>query len=130
MSNLAQQVHAHAASMPEGARLSAKTLLHLGGRAAVDQALSRLARSVELPRAGRGVYVLQVKSNCRTRAPKVAKVVQEWASQRGETVVGNSATAVNALGLPTQVRAQSFRLLRLSFVSFTVSAHPHGSTGA
>ena len=36
MSNLAQQVLAHAASMPEGASLSAKALLHLGSRAAVS----------------------------------------------------------------------------------------------
>ena len=103
MSNLAQQVLAHAASMPEGASLSAKALLHLGSRAAVDQALSRLARSGELLRAGRGVYVLPVKGKFGARAPEVAKVVQEWASQRGETVVGNGAAAANALGLTTQV---------------------------
>ena len=101
--NLAQQVLAHATSMPEGASLSAKALLHLGSRAAVDQALSRLARTGELLRAGRGVYVLPVKGKFGTRAPEVAKVVQEWASQRGETVVGNGATAANALGLTTQV---------------------------
>jgi hypothetical protein len=89
--------------MPEGASLSAKALLHLGSRAAVDQALSRLARSGELLRAGRGVYVLPVKGKFGARAPEVAKVVQEWASQRGETVVGNGATAANALGLTTQV---------------------------
>jgi hypothetical protein len=69
----------------------------------VDQALSRLARSGELLRAGRGVYVLPVRGRFGTRAPEVAKVVHEWASQRGETVVGNGATAANALGLTTQV---------------------------
>jgi hypothetical protein len=103
MSNLTQQVLTHAASLPEGASLSAKTLLHLGSRAAVDQALSRLARSGKLLRAGRGVYVLPVKGKFGARAPEVAKVVQEWASQRGETVVGNGAAAANALGLTTQV---------------------------
>jgi hypothetical protein len=103
VSNLAQQVLARAASMPEGASLSAKALLHLGSRAAVDQALSRLARSGELLRAGRGVYVLPVMGKFGTRAPEVAKVVQEWASQRGETVVVSGATAANALGLTTQV---------------------------
>jgi hypothetical protein len=103
VSNLAQQVLEHAASLPEGASLSAKALLHLGSRAAVDQALSRLARSGELLRAGRGVYVLPVKGKFGPRAPKAAKVVQEWASQRGETVVGNGAAAANALGLSTQV---------------------------
>lgn len=99
MSNLAHQVLSHAATLPEGASLSAKALLHLGSRAAVDQVLSRLARSGELLRAGRGVYVLPVKGKFGARAPEVAKVVQEWASQRGETVVGNGA---NALGLTTQ----------------------------
>lgn len=103
MSNLAQQVLTHAAALPEGASLSAKGLLHLGGRAAVDQALSRLARSGELLRAGRGVYVLPVNGKFGVRAPEVAKVIQEWASQRGETVVGSGAAAANALGLTTQV---------------------------
>jgi hypothetical protein len=103
VSNLAEQVLAHAALMAEGASLSAKALLHLGSRAAVDQALSRLARNGELLRAGRGVYVMPVKGKFGTRAPEVAKVVREWASQRGETVVGNGATAANALGLTTQV---------------------------
>lgn len=51
VSNLVQHILAHAASLPEGAGLSAKALLHLGSRAAVDQTLSRLARSGELVRA-------------------------------------------------------------------------------
>jgi Family of unknown function (DUF6088) len=103
MPNLADQVLEHAATVPEGASVSAKALLHLGSRAAVDQALSRLARSGSLLRAGRGVYVLPVKGKFGARAPEVAKVIQEWASQRGETVVGNGAAAANALGLTTQV---------------------------
>ncbi len=101
--NLAQQILAHAAPLPEGASLSAKALLHLGSRAAVDQALSRLARSGKLLRAGRGIYVLPVKGRFEARAPEVAKVLQEWASQRGETVIGNGAAAANARGLTTQV---------------------------
>jgi hypothetical protein len=36
----------------------------------------------------------------------VAKVVQEWTSQRGETVVGHGAAAANALGLTTRVPAR------------------------
>lgn len=103
MSSLAQTVMTHAAALPEGASLSAKALLHLGSRAAVDQTLSRLARSGQLLRAGRGIYVLPVKGKFGARAPEVAKVVQEWASQRGETVVGSGAAAANALGLTTQV---------------------------
>ena len=103
MPNLAHQVLEHAATLPEGAALVAKTLLHLGGRAAVDQALSRLARSGHLLRASRGVYVLPVQGRFGARAPAVAKVVEEWAAQRGETVVGHGAAAANTLGLTTQV---------------------------
>jgi hypothetical protein len=103
MSNLAHQVLEHAGTLPEGSTLVAKTLLHLGGRAAVDQALSRMARTGHLLRASRGVYVLPVKGRFGTRAPEVSKVVGEWAAQRGETVVGHGAGAANALGLTTQV---------------------------
>jgi hypothetical protein len=103
VSDLPQQVLTHAASLPEGASLCAKALLHLGSRAAVDQALSRLARGGALLRVGRGVYVLPVRGRFGARAPEVAKVVQEWANQRGEIVVGNGAAAANALGLTTQV---------------------------
>jgi Family of unknown function (DUF6088) len=103
MSNLAHQILEHAGTLPEGSTLVAKTLLHLGGRAAVDQALSRLTRTGHLLRASRGVYVLPVTSRFGTRAPEVSKVVGEWAAQRGETVVGHGAGAANALGLTTQV---------------------------
>jgi len=103
VSNIAQQILKQAAELPEGASLSAKALLHLGSRAAIDQTLSRLARSGTLLRAGRGVYVLPVHGKFGTRAPDVAKVLQEWANQRGETVVSSGAAAANALGLTTQV---------------------------
>ena len=43
MQRLSEQILAHAEGLPEGAPVSAKGLLHLGNRAAVDQALSRLA---------------------------------------------------------------------------------------
>lgn len=128
MSNLAQQVLTHAAALPEGASLSAKALLHLGSRAAVDQALSRLARSGKLLRAGRGIYVLPLTGKFGTRAPEVAKVVQEWAIQRGETVVGSGAAAANALGLTTQVPVRqvfltSGRSRQLKLGSQTVELH-------
>jgi hypothetical protein len=103
LSNLAQQVLMHDSTHPVGASLSAKPLLHPGNRAAVDQALSRLARNGELMRVGRGVYVLPVKGKFRARAPEVTKVLQEWASQRRKAVVGYGAAAANALGLTTQV---------------------------
>lgn len=103
MPTLAQQVLKHAAELPEGTPLVAKELLHLGNRAAVDQALSRLVQRGTLIRAGRGIYVLPVTSRFGSRAPSTAKTVEGLANQRGETIVSHGAAAANALGLTTQV---------------------------
>jgi hypothetical protein len=85
--------------------LSAKSLLHLGNRAAVDQALSRLAERGQLIRAGRGVYLRPVTSRFGTRSPSVEQAVEALASQRGEVIVSSGAAAANTLGLTTQVRS-------------------------
>ena len=103
MTSVMKQVLNYAAQMPEGRPLAAKELLHLGSRAAVDQTLSRLARSGALIRAGRGVYVKPVKNQFGTRAPMSMKVVEELAAKRGETIAPHGAVAANALGLTTQV---------------------------
>ncbi|CAB3784040.1 DUF6088 family protein [Pararobbsia alpina] len=103
MQTLAQQVLEHATGLPEGTPLVAKELLHLGNRAAVDQALSRLAQRGALIRADRGIYVLPVASRFGTRAPSAAKMVEGLATHRGETIVSHGAAAANALGLTTQV---------------------------
>lgn len=103
MQTLAQRVLAHAAGLPEGTPLTAKELLHLGSRAAVDQVLSRLVQRSSLLRAGRGIYVRPVESRFGTRAPSAVKMTEGLANQRGETIVSHGAAAANALGLTTQV---------------------------
>lgn len=103
MQALAQRILEHAAELSEGAPLVAKELLHLGSRAAVDQALSRLVQRGALLRASRGVYVLPIESQFGIRAPSTAKMVEGLARQRGETIVSHGAAAANALGLTTQV---------------------------
>ncbi|MHB1942240.1 MAG: DUF6088 family protein [Acidiferrobacteraceae bacterium] len=103
MPTLTQQILEHAARSPAGAPLVAKELLHLGRRAAVDQALSRLVQRGALLRAGRGIYALPVTSRLGTRAPSVAQMVAGLANQRGETFVLHGAAAAHALGLTTQV---------------------------
>lgn len=103
MQTLTKQVLEHAAGLPEGTPLVSKELLHLGSRAAVDQALSRLARRGKLLRAGRGIYVQPVESRYGARAPSAHKMVKGLATQRGETIVPHGAAAANALGLTTQV---------------------------
>jgi hypothetical protein len=107
MNALNERVLEYGVRQPEGTPLSAKELLHLGSRAALDQALSRLARSGKLLKVDRGLYVLPIKSRFGTRAPSTEKVVSEVAKLRGETIVPNGAAAANALGLTTQVPMRS-----------------------
>jgi len=110
MQRLTSQILAHAAQLPEGTALSAKSLLHLGNRAAVDQALSRLHERGELIRAGRGIYMTAIKSRFGSRPPTVEQAVEAVAHQRGEVIVSNGAAAANALGLTTQVPVRSIYL--------------------
>jgi hypothetical protein len=107
---LTEQILAYAERLPEGTPLAAKSLLHLGSRAGVDQALSRLAERGQLIRAGRGVYLRPVTSRFGTRAPSVEQAVEALAAQRGEVIVPNGAAAANALGLTTQVPVRSVYL--------------------
>lgn len=110
MQRLTEQILAYAERLPEGTPLAAKSLLHLGSRAGVDQALSRLAERGQLIRAGRGVYLRPVTSRFGTRAPSVEQAVEALAVQRGEVIVPNGAAAANTLGLTTQVPVRSVYL--------------------
>lgn len=110
MQRLTEQILEHAKQLPEGTPVAAKSLLHLGNRAAVDQALSRLAERGRLLRAGRGVYLLPVTSRFGTRAPSVEQAVEALAAQRGEVIVSSGAAAANSLGLTTQVPVRSVYL--------------------
>ena len=107
MEKLSEAILHYARNRPEGVPVSAKGLLHLGRRSAVDQALSRLARRGQLMRAGRGLYVLPVKSRFGSRAPSLQKTVEALAAQRGEQIASSGAMAANALGLTTQVPVRS-----------------------
>lgn len=110
MARLTEQILAHMAGLPEGTPMSAKGLLHLGNRAAVDQALSRLTARGQLIRAGRGIYLSSVIGRFGIRAPSVEQVVEALANHRGETIVSSGAAAANVLGLTTQVPVRSVYL--------------------
>lgn len=110
MQRLTEHILAYMAGLPEGTPIAAKNLLHLGHRAAVDQALSRLVKRGQLVRAGRGVYLRPVTSRFGTRAPSVEQAVEALAHQRGEVIVPSGAAAANRLGLTTQVPVRSVYL--------------------
>jgi Family of unknown function (DUF6088) len=103
MPTVAEKILSHADAMPEGALISAKEFLHLGTRAAVDQALKRLQERNELMRLGRGVYIRPIKTRFGMRAPAAEKVIERIAATRAETIAPHGAAAANALGLTTQV---------------------------
>jgi hypothetical protein len=103
MERLTESILQRVTTLPEGAPVSAKMLLHLGTRPAVDQSLSRLARRGQLLRAGRGMYVSPVTSRFGTHAPSAHRLIEEFSAQRGEVVVRSGAASANALGLTTQV---------------------------
>lgn len=107
---LTEQIFEHAKALPEGTPIAAKSLLHLGNRAAVDQALSRLAERGQLLRAGRGIYLLPVTGRFGTRAPSVELAMEAISAQRGEVIVSSGAAAANRLGLTAQVPARSVYL--------------------
>ncbi len=102
MQPVAEQILDHLAAQPEGAAVGAKELLHLGARAAVDQALARLERVGALKRVSRGLYIRPAMGRFGPKAPSPAKVIQALASKTGETIAMHGAVAANTLGLSTQ----------------------------
>jgi len=85
-----------------------KDFLDIGTRAAVDQALSRLARADTVQRLGRGLYCYP-KINKRLGIaipPEVEEIADTLARQTGSRIAPSGATAANRLGLSTQVPAK------------------------
>jgi hypothetical protein len=103
MSALAEMILEQSASQPEGSVLTAKEFLHLGKRAAVDQALCRLARAGQLLRIARGQYIRPLSSRFGAYLPTPERVVEGVAAVTGETIVPSGAVAANRLGLSSQV---------------------------
>lgn len=81
--------------------------LDLGRRAAVDQALARLARAGTIRRVARGVYDLpQHDPRIGALSPSLARVAAAVARATGSQLQVSGAQAANQLGLSTQVPAR------------------------
>lgn len=81
--------------------------LDLGGRAAVDQALARLARAGTIRRLARGVYDFPKQDpRLGTLSPSLARVAAAIARSTGSQIQVSGAQAANQLGLSTQVPAR------------------------
>lgn len=85
-----------------------KDFLDLGSRDAADQSLSRLVRSGDILRLGRGLYHYPRKSDRLgiPLGPDLDEIADALARQTGSRVVPSGAVAANRLGLSTQVPAK------------------------
>jgi len=90
-----------------GAVFTSKGFGALGNRAAVDQALSRLARAGKIRRISRGVYDLpKTHPALGSLSPDPDAVAKAIGDQAGYRLQPTPARAANALGLSSQVPAQ------------------------
>jgi len=92
-----------------GSAISSKDFLALGSRAAVDQALSRLARRGVIRRLLPGIYDWPRTNPALggTLAPVPLAVAQAIARKNNLRLLAPGAVAANALGLSTQVPARN-----------------------
>lgn len=92
----------------KGSPVPTRDLLDLGPRAAVDQALSRLAQQGAIRRVVRGLYEIPRTGKLLNQpvAPSPDELVHAWARNNGLRVVPSGAYAANLLGLSTQVPAK------------------------
>ncbi|KWS62546.1 MULTISPECIES: DUF6088 family protein [Pseudomonas syringae group] len=103
MKTLPESILEHSRRLPEGGLVSPKEFLHLGSRAAVDQAFSRLAKGGQLIRAARGLYLASIKDQYKQATPLLDKVVSSLASKNQEEIVFDGLRSAEILGLSPQV---------------------------
>ena len=89
--------------------VSAFDFAGLGNRAAVDQALFRLARRGKLYRLGRGLYIYPHKNSLtgQMRMPTADAVARSFARKLGHRILPSRPYASNLLRLSTQVPAKN-----------------------
>ena len=91
-----------------GSVFTPRDFLDVAGRAAVDQALSRLVKGGKLRRLVRGLYDFpKVHPKLGPLSPAPDDVAKALARETGSQVQIAGARAANALGLSTQVPAKS-----------------------
>lgn len=95
-------------SAGRGRVFTPKDFLGIASRPAIDQALSRLARSGDIQRLGRGLYYYP-RVNARLaipEAPDADQIAQAIGRRTGSRMIPSGAMAANIFGLSTQVPAK------------------------
>src|SRR5580658_2063763 len=121
MADLTRRVLKRIKAAGPGAAFTPKAFDDLGNRAAVDQALSRLARAGKIRRISRGVYdIPKSHPTLGPLSPDPDAVARVIADQSGYRLQPTPARAANVLGLSSQVPAQIVYLIDGSARKITV----------
>jgi len=111
MMNMPAKIMRRVRARGRGFVVTPADFLDLGSRAAIDQALSRLARRDIIRRLSRGLYDYpRINSRLGPISPGPDAVAQAVARKTSSTVQIAGAHAANALGLSTQVPAHAVYL--------------------
>ena len=102
--NISASVRERIESLPQERAFTPRSFLDLGGRAAIDKALSRLAESGTIARVARGVYAKPKASRFFGEVlPAASEVARVIAEANGERISVHGAEAARELGLTTQM---------------------------
>ena len=128
MSELTRAIVDELKRAPEGGLVVPKHFLHLASRAAIDQALGRLAKSGQVVRIARGIYCAPITSKYGHYLPEAEHVIAHLQALTGDTIVSHPARAANDFGLTAQVPVREIYLTsgafkRLELGSQTVDLH-------
>jgi hypothetical protein len=103
-----QAIRERIAAQPQGKPFTPALFAGLGSRAAIDQALMRLARAGRVERIGHGLYVTPQVSRFGIKAqPAPEQVARAVAGAKGATIEVHGAEAARRFGLTTQMPAQA-----------------------
>ena len=108
---ITERIRAQIATIPLGEPFTTASLLGLGTRAAVDQALRRFKQSGELQVISRGLYVRpKVSRFAGLVTPEPFRIAEAVAQASGALLQPHGAEAARAFGLTTQVPTQPIYL--------------------
>jgi predicted transcriptional regulator of viral defense system len=99
MPSLPVAIQEKSLAVPEGHVLSPKEFLHLGSRAAVDQAFSRLAKAGSLLRIARGIYVAPAQGKAETQTSRTEAIALSIAAKGKVAITASGAVGAKSFGL-------------------------------
>lgn len=99
MASLPTEILERSVSLPCGSVLAPKEFLHLGSRAAVDQAFCRLVKAGRLQRIARGLYITARGSETAPDASLVETVIHSLSAMGKSSITVCGEVAAKSLGI-------------------------------